>query len=370
MALATLSFLLAIQNPDRWQGIADPNEHPLAIVTDPRDARTVYLGSEQGHMLRSHDGGQTWVERHEGLPPTTPMSALALLPDGTSLLAGVGDQVYLSADGGNTWRPTSPGLPRHTIVDTIIVLPTGVALAGTANAGVYEARLDDFTWTPATAGLPANSDVYTLYDASDQGLLLAGLISGGVYASQDGGATWAARNNGLEPPEGAHDITVFTFTTAPRQEASTSSSGAASLLAGTSRGLYRSNDGGETWRLAEASSRGIGATRVLSLALDPLKPSDIVAGTDIGVYRSQDGGRSWRPLGFGLPADLHVGVVRILHASGREPLVLAAVDQLYQYPGQSALATQPWRALAITGAGVLVAGLLALLALGVWQVRR
>jgi photosystem II stability/assembly factor-like uncharacterized protein len=181
VALATLSFLLAIHNPDRWQGIADPNEHPLAIVTDPHDARTVYLGSEQGHMLRSHDGGQTWVERHEGLPQTTPISALALLPDGTSLIAGVGDQVYLSADSGNTWRPTGHGLPAHTIIDTIIILPNGVALAGTASAGIYEARLDDFTWIPAATGLPARSDVYTLYDASDQGLLLAGLITGGVY---------------------------------------------------------------------------------------------------------------------------------------------------------------------------------------------
>jgi photosystem II stability/assembly factor-like uncharacterized protein len=370
VALAALGILLAIDNPERWQGTADPDEHPLALVTDQRDARTIYLGTEQGHILISRDGGQTWVEHHDGLPQMTPVIALASTPDGGTLLAGVGDQVYRSTDGGSAWRPTGAGLPAHTIVDTILVLPNGAVLVGTTNAGVYAARLDDFTWTSAAAGLPAKSDIYTLYDASDQGLLLAGLISGGVYASQDGGATWMSRNKGLEPPEDAHDIDVFTFIAMPRQQMPTSPSNSASLLAGTNRGLYRSDDGGVSWRPAEASVGAIGATRVLSLARDPLEPSQIAAGTDIGVYRSQDGGRSWRVLGFGLPADLHVGVVRMLHPSTGEQDVLAAVDQLYRYPRASGLATQPWRALALAGAGLLAAALLALLALAVWQLRR
>lgn len=125
-----------------------------------------------------------------------------------------------------------------------------------------------------------------------------------------------------------------------------------------------------SWRPAEASGGGIGTTRVLGLARDPLKPSEIVAGTDVGVYRSQDGGASWRLLGFGLPTDLHVGVVRILHPPGAEPLVLASVDQLYQYPGHWLLATPPWRGLAFALLAVLVCCLLAVLALSVWQLRR
>jgi hypothetical protein len=109
---------------------------------------------------------------------------------------------------------------------------------------------------------------------------------------------------------------------------------------------------------------------VLSLAHDPLKSSEIVAGTDVGVYRSQDGGASWRLLGFGLPTDLHVGVVRVLHPPGAEPLVLASVDQLYQYPGHWLLATPPWRGLTFAILAVLVGCLLAVLALSLWQLRR
>jgi photosystem II stability/assembly factor-like uncharacterized protein len=368
VALAALGFLLALDNPERWQGIADPEEHPLALVTDVRDARTIYVGTEQGHILVSHDGGQSWIERHDGLPQTTPVSALAITPD-IALLAGVGAQVYRSADGGQTWRRAGAGLPAHTIVDTLLVLPTGIVLAGTTNAGVYEAHIDDFTWAPASTGLPPRSAVYSLYDPQEQSLLLAGLIGGGVYASRDGGATWTARNQGLEPPEGAHDINVFTFIAVPRQGTPTSHAISESLLAGTSGGLYRSDDG-VSWQPADLSLGDSGTTRVLSLARDPLTASNIVAGTDRGVLRSQDGGRSWRPLGFGLPPDLHVGVVRVVHPSRGEPLVLAAVDQLYQYPGQGLLATSPWRGLAFAILVVLVGALLALLGFATWQLRR
>jgi photosystem II stability/assembly factor-like uncharacterized protein len=156
--------------------------------------------------------------------------------------------VYRSTDGGQSWSPAGAGLPAHTIVDTVLTLPTGVVQAGTTNAGVYQARLDDFTWQSASAGLPGQSDVYTLYDAQDHGLLLAGLIGGGVYASQDGGATWTARNNGLEPLEGASTVNVFTFLAVPPQGRATAPSDTPALLAGTSHSLYRSDDGGMSWR--------------------------------------------------------------------------------------------------------------------------
>ena len=94
-ALLVLSLLLIAGNPDRWQGIADPAAHPLVLVSDPVHPQTLYLGTEQGHLLISHDGGQHWSERQQGLPPTTPISALALLPGGTDLLAGTSAGAYL-----------------------------------------------------------------------------------------------------------------------------------------------------------------------------------------------------------------------------------------------------------------------------------
>lgn len=65
------------------------------------------------------------------------------------------------------------------------------------------------------------------------------------------------------------------------------------LLAGTSKGLFRSEDEGKSWRLVAA--RGpVEGKAVLALALDPTEPRTVyAAGRGFGVAKSRDGGQSW-----------------------------------------------------------------------------
>ena len=75
----------------------------------------------------------------------------------------------------------------------------------------------------------------------------------------------------------------------------------ATLMAGTSDGrLYRSTDGGSTWRYVD-TLRNDGA--ITALAFDPAHPGVAVAGTSgsPGLYVSADDGRDWFPA-YGLPA--------------------------------------------------------------------
>ena len=353
--LIVLGFLLFTGPPDRWQGIADASAHPLALISDPRHPQTMYAGTEQGHILISHDGGQNWQEEHQGLPQNTPIRALTILPDGSRLLAGTSKGAYLSVDGGKTWHSAGPGIPAHTIVDAVAALPDGTLIAGTAGSGVYLLPIGGATWVPATKGLPPQSDIYAFLPLAQGGHVLAALINDGIYASQDGGRTWAESDQGLTATSG---VNVFAFLAVPGEQGADTA-----IFAGTSRGVYISHDSGATW---QSSSAGIGTTRVISLARDPLVPTEIFAGTDTGVFKSEDTGTKWRALGFGLPSEQHVGVVGVIHLAGGEQVVLASVDRLYRYPGQWPLATKPWRAL---GFGVLIVLALALIAAIGWQVR-
>ncbi len=338
---AVIVFLLVTQPPDRWQGIADPTAHPLALITDPQRPLSVYIATEQGRMFISHDGGERWQTSTAGLPANTPISALALLPGGTSLLAGTSAGAYLSRDGGQTWRTAGPGLPPHAIVDAVSALPDGTLLAGTASRGVYVWPVGGTAWLVA-AGLPPQSDIYAFLPLARRGQALAALVSGGVYASQDDGLTWVESDRGIS---GASAVNVFSFLAIPRPGDTESA-----ILAGTSQGVFVSHDHGASWA---PSSVGVGTTRVISLARDPLMPTEVVAGTDTGVFQSRDSGMTWRPVGFGLPAEQHVGAIGIVHPAGGAQVILASVDQLYRYPGQWPLAIQPWRALGI-GAVVLL----------------
>lgn len=353
--LIVLGFVLFSGPPDRWQGIADSSAHPLALISDPRHPQTIYAGTEQGHVLISPDGGQSWQEQGQGLPQNAPVSALALLPHSSQLLAGTSKGPFLSLDGGKIWRSAGPGIPAHTIVDAVAALPDGTLLAGTAGSGAYLLPTGGSTWVPATKGLPPQSDIYAFLPLVESGHVLAALISGGIYASQDSGVAWTESDQGLSAASG---VNVFTLLAVPGGQGTDTA-----ILAGTSHGMYISHDLGATW---QSSSTGIGTTRVISLARDPLTPTEIFAGADTGVYQSNNGGTTWHTLGFGLPGEQHVGAIGVVHPVGGNRVILASVDRLYRYPGQWLLATEPWRALGF-GAFILLA--FVLLVFFVWQAR-
>jgi photosystem II stability/assembly factor-like uncharacterized protein len=82
----------------------------------------------------------------------------------------------------------------------------------------------------------------------------------------------------------------------------------ATVYAATARGLYKSENGGTTWR---QTGRGIGSHSLLALAIDPQSPSHLYATTDAGgVFRSADGGEHWAPSNQGLTAR-YVGSIAV-----------------------------------------------------------
>ena len=77
---------------------------------------------------------------------------------------------------------------------------------------------------------------------------------------------------------------------------------AAILYAGTNDGVYRSSDGGNTWK---AQNSGMGsAMQINVMSLDPQNPDIIYAGTAKGLYRSSDGAGHWTLIGAELAQDI------------------------------------------------------------------
>ena len=99
------------------------------------------------------------------------------------------------------------------------------------------------------------------------------------------------------------------------------------LYAGTSQGVFRSDDRGGTWRI---SGVGIPATRVQTIAIDPTATSTLYAGTltpsgvsSVGIFKSTDSGATWAPINEGL-SDPFVGF---------SPLDVAALAIDPSHPG-------------------------------------
>jgi len=129
----------------------------------------------------------------------------------------------------------------------------------------------------------------------------------GVYKSEDGGRSW--KNMGLKSSEHIGKIIVD-----PRNPDTVWVAAQGPLWsAGGERGLYRTTDGGKTWKNMLAVSENTGITDIL---LDPQNPEIIYAaswqrrrhfftyiggGSESGIHRSTDGGATWTKLRGGLP---------------------------------------------------------------------
>lgn len=240
----------------------------------------------------SDDLGETWAHSSHGLtygdagpaveqiwclaPVNRPVNRPA---DGT-LYAGVDPAgLFRSEDGGQTW----------------------------AHLGALRARGQQDSWRTTNAGLPLHA---ILLHPDDRRRLWAAVGAGGVYTSPDGGASWTRLPDASGP-------CVHALALAPE------AAGAAGprLYQQSHDGVFRSDDGGGTWRDV---SVGLPSRFGFSLATHPrdshtlfVVPLDSAGARRappdgrLAVWRSQDAGGTWERLQQGLPeAPVHAGVWR------------------------------------------------------------
>jgi photosystem II stability/assembly factor-like uncharacterized protein len=150
------------------------------------------------------------------------------------------------------------------------VAGTGVTLAGVGRWGLSSG--------------PQERTVSALaIDPQNPRTVYAGVYKGGAFKSTDGGASWR--------PVGLKDLTVSKVTLDP--------SNPRTVYAGTGGGVFKSVHGGEPWASIAKGIIWSGARIVDALALDPHHPQIVYAGTtDHGLFKSTNGGTSWRAAGL------------------------------------------------------------------------
>lgn len=174
----------------QWSRVLeDVNVSSLAI--DPVDTRVIFAGSssydrfdnyydKSGGVYKSTNGGETWTE----VLTDTSINAIAIDPTSTSIVyvATQGQGVLKSIDGGTSWIPVNSGLT-YLIVRSVAVDPgnTNVIYAGTWEGGVFKSTDGGENWTPMNEGL-ANTYILSLViDPNNPKTLYVGTQGGGVF---------------------------------------------------------------------------------------------------------------------------------------------------------------------------------------------
>ncbi len=199
-------------------------------------------------------------------------------------------------DGGD-WREAAAGLSGRDV--TCVVAREGVILAGTTK-GIF--RSDDLgqTWREASAGLTLRRVRWMAYHPDISDLEFAGTEPAGIFVSYDGGETWR------KCPEVARlrDAHGWSLPYSPEAGCARGFAfhGQRAYAAIEVGGALRSDDGGNTWRLAEGSSGDPDpfdppapyiCPDVHSIAVHPSSPDLVYAPTGGGFYRTADGGKTW-----------------------------------------------------------------------------
>ena len=283
--LALVSAVPARAALNRWSS-AGPTEGGRieALAFDPNAPGTVYAGS-YGGVFRSEDHGVTWTAASFGLDGAV-VTHLEVDPDhpGTVYVATNGGGFQKSTDGGRNWQ-----VPTRSSVTTFALAPSDPQTLYTAEEDAIVKSTDGGASWELGSILPGEEIIRILeVDPLTPANVYAG-TSTGLFRSLDGGNSFAPL-----PGPGAGSIRDLAIDPAdPRI-----------LYAATSNGVFKSADRGLTWAQA-----GLAGQLLLSVAIDPASPSTLLA-TGFEVFRSTNAGGSWTPL-FG-------GVV-VSHAAAFDP---------------------------------------------------
>lgn len=257
------------------------------------DHNLIYIGASDGIYV-SKDSGKT-LEKLKSTRALGGFISIEMQKDNANVIyIASSSEVFKTEDAGTTWKDiTGPLKDIHRV--RISGSNPNILYASTFN-GIF--RSDDYgeTWQESDEGFPhekhtAIHDVQIdpkntniIYAATTKHEATVGI---GIYKSNDVGKTWRAINSGLD------DLSVGTIAIHPENTEI--------LLAATHSGLYKSTNGGQSWKRTSSSH---------SFDVEYVKndPNIVYASTNDGVLKSKDFGENWYKVNYGLPSGEGQGI--------------------------------------------------------------
>jgi photosystem II stability/assembly factor-like uncharacterized protein len=306
----------------RWRNIGPyRGGRTKAAAGVPSQPYTFYIGMVNGGVWKTTDAGRTWKPIFDDQPTGSIGWVSVALSDPNVIYVGsgeglprpdlaVGDGIYKSTDAGQTWTHLglrdAQQIPKIAIdpgnPDRLFVAALGHPYGPNQERGIFRSTdggrtfdrvlfVDENTGGKDVDIDPSNPNiVYATLWEQRQGPWENGAWNGthgGIFKSIDGGTTWKPLKQGL--PDGIIDAELAIAPSNPKRLFVTLE---ASDNKGT--GLYRSDDAGETWTRSTADARPVSRIDEVVPHVHPTDPDTLIV-TDVVSYKSTDGGKTFVP---------------------------------------------------------------------------
>jgi photosystem II stability/assembly factor-like uncharacterized protein len=301
-----------------------------AVAGVPSRPDLFYVGAVDGGIWKTDDAGRTWTPIFDS-QPTQSIGDIAIAPSDPDIIyvgsgeglrrpdLSVGDGMYRSADAGKTW--THLGLRDGESIPAVRVDPRdpkrvfaavlGHPYGPNEERGIFRSTDGGETWRKVLYEDENTGGCDVEIDPSDPRVVYACLWEsrqapwedqneyggprGGLYKSTDGGDSWRKLTRGL--PADTVQVNVAIAPSRPsRLYASVATTERGEYGTARGLGLYRSDDSGESWvRITDdpRPAMRIGGGDLAVPVVDPTNP-DVVYACSIVAHKSEDGGKTWQ----------------------------------------------------------------------------
>ena len=293
----------------------------LTATGVPGEPNRFYFGAVGGGVWRTDNAGRTWEPIFDSQPVAS-IGAIAVSPSDPNVLyvgsgeadmrsdISYGNGMYKSTDGGKTWTRLGLADTRQIgriLVDphdpnTVLVAALGHAYGPNAERGVYRSKDGGKSWTRVLFRDENTGAIDLDFQPGNSRTILAALWQtrrppwnvyppsngpgSGLWRSEDGGDTWKPVTSGL-PIEKPGRMRIAFAPSAPNR---------VYVIADASEGgLFVSDDAGLTFRRASSDRRIWGRGWYFAgVTVDPKDPN-IVYACNTAIFRSTDGGMTFQP---------------------------------------------------------------------------
>lgn len=250
-AISSVTSRISSESYDRVWQMTGPFGGDVTVLTiDPRNADRILIGTSDGQIYRSTDGGMIWRRLRPGIRANGFIVTVihfdrekaGVIYAGVKPQVEIGDEIiaggfFISEDDGESWRESE-------------------AMRGRAVRSFSQSA--------------SNPNVMTI------------AASNGIYRSTDRGNKWEMITYSGDPElRGFHSVAID-----PRDDNA--------IYVGTHHLPWKTTDGGINWKRTGHKDVGmIDDSDIFTIQIDPDNPNTVMMSACSGIYRSQDAGNAW-----------------------------------------------------------------------------